>query len=252
MMKKLILSLIFLIPAGSQAASVVIEVDTGTVSVNALEATVILPTGVEVESIRTGRSSILFWIEEPKYDEASRGIRFAGTTPGGFSGRREIFTITGTFTEERIQGIRFTGVNALRNDGIGSAVPVKLRAIAGDTEDDVIPPDSIYIEVGKSGDLFGGRTFLSFVSQDKNSGIERYEVAEKFIGKPMEGDWREAKSPYEAEDQLLLKKVFVKAIDKDGNERVGTIGLPYRGYLMWFVAILIVVLCIIYVRRSRA
>jgi hypothetical protein len=254
MMKSIFITALFiLVPTTLFAATVSIEVDAGQATINVLEGTVRLPAGLKVEEIRTGGSALLFWIDEPDYDEASRSIYFAGTTPGGFAGRRELFTITGDFDAGLADSIWFSGVQALRNDGEGSKATVRLRAVAkADIGSDVIPPEPLYIEVGKSQDLFGGGVFVSFVTQDKGSGIERYEVAESFMVRPGEEDWQETVSPYEVKDKTLLKKVYVRAIDRDGNERVGTVGLTYRPYPIWFTAILIVAVCLIYVRRSRA
>jgi hypothetical protein len=253
-MKSIFVTALFLFaPTALFAATISIEVDAGQTNINALEGTVRVPQGMKIDEIRTGGSALLFWIDEPDYDEAGRSIYFAGTTPGGFAGRRELFTVTGDFDETLATSIWFSGVQAFRNDGEGSPASVRLRATAkSGVDEDATSPEPIYIEVGRSEDLYEGRAFVSFVTQDKGSGVDRYVVAESFVMRPGEEDWQEATSPYEVRDKTLLKKVYVKAIDRDGNERVGTAALPYRSYLIWFTVILIVAVCLIYVRRSRA
>ena len=129
---------------------------------------------------------------------------------------------------------------------------MRLKAQAIAPSDDTRIPESIYIVLGKSEDLFDGKTFISFVSQDKESGVARYEVAEKFFGEPNASDWQEAVSPYEVKDKTLLKKIYVKSVDGAGNERVGIVNLPNRKYGEVFVVIIILAVCTLYVRRSRA
>ena len=54
-----------------------------------------------------------------------------------------------------------------------------------------------------------------FATQDKISGVDIYKVRE--------GSWgfyKQAESPYLLKYQKLDKKIYVKAIDKGGNERI--------------------------------
>jgi len=251
-MKRILITLLFLfVPTLASAASISIQVNSGQTSINTLEGSVRLPRGITPTSIQTGGSTMLFWIEEPEFDSASRTIHFAGTTPGGFAGKREVFTIEGDFDESLAELIWFSGVQALRNDGEGTVASVSLTAsVNGKSAEDVFSPEPIYIEIGKSDDLYSGRTFISFVAQDKDSGVERYEVAEVWFLAPSADDWHKEVSPYEVRDRTLLKKVYIKAIDRYGNKTVGTKWLPNRIYVLWFIAILIVVVCVIYVKRS--
>jgi len=58
-----------------------------------------------------------------------------------------------------------------------------------------------------------GKYFLVFSTQDKGSGVDHYEVREGRFG-----GFSEVSSPYILKYQSLDKKIFVKAIDKFGNE----------------------------------
>lgn len=63
--------------------------------------------------------------------------------------------------------------------------------------------------------IFDGKYFLVFATQDKGSGISHYEVCE--------GGKRKcaiAESPYLLQNQKLNQKIFVKAVDKNGNEYI--------------------------------
>ncbi|GAI25310.1 unnamed protein product, partial [marine sediment metagenome] len=67
---------------------------------------------------------------------------------------------------------------------------------------DTTPPEASQLKIGKDPSIFEGKYFLSFVAQDKMSGVDYYEVKE---GKR---DWKRVESPYLLEDQSLSKKLL--------------------------------------------
>ncbi len=84
--------------------------------------------------------------------------------------------------------------------------------------------------------VFDGQYFIIFDAQDKQTGIDHYEVLESEPGAESAGEsgrsdlirrfikgktpqWKVAQSPYLLEDQKLQSEVHVKAVDKAGNER---------------------------------
>jgi len=103
-------------------------------------------------------------------------------------------------------------------------------------------------EVSRDPNIFDGKWFLVFATQDKGSGIDHYEVLERRelkiqkLGFSKEkslhskfyilNPWRVAESPYLLKDQELKSYIYVKAIDKAGNERVAT--LSPRNLLKWY------------------
>lgn len=252
MMKKVLISLVFFLsPLWAQATSVLVEIDTGVNNVNALEGTLHYPSYIEVENIYTGGSTILLWITEPEVSATTHSIYFAGLTPGGFRGERAVFTIIGNFEKANLNTIYFTGVRALSNDGLGTVVPVKLKVLPTEINPDTAPPEPFKLFLAKSDDLFEGQRFISFATQDKDTGVSKFEVAEKFFGSPNLDDWEEGESPYLIKDNLMVKKVYVRAEDRAGNERLTSLTLPFRIPLMIFLAIIIGVLCISVLRSSR-
>lgn len=75
-------------------------------------------------------------------------------------------------------------------------------------------------------ELFGDDWFVSFVAQDMESGIERYEVAE-WPGPPLNDTsglaWEVTQSPHLLKDQSLMSSVYVRAIDRAGNIRLAVL-----------------------------
>ena len=115
---------------------------------------------------------------------------------------------------------------------------------------DFLPPDEFKIYLSKDRNVFDNSLFLSFNAQDKGSGINRYEVREKFLG--IWGDWKIGESPYPLSDKLSLSIIEVKAVDNVGRERE-TLFVPFRLYLLYggLVILLIIFLIIKIIKRIK-
>ncbi len=253
-MKKVLIlvSSLFLLPIGFiHAASANIVVDTSGNSINAIQGSVVIPASVHLSSeIHTGDSAISVWITYPKLDQTSGEVDFAGLAPGGFTGKRVIFSIIGDFGTSTINNLNFKNILALKNDGKGTEVPVKMLAQMSSEPSDGTAPEPFAIKISNSEDVFGGREFASWIAQDKGCGIARYEVAEKFVFSPSAKDWKKATSPYQIADTLLIKQLYIKATDYSGNFRIESVSLPRRMYLEILLAIILGSLCVIFVKRS--
>ena len=110
------------------------------------------------------------------------------------------------------------------------------------SKEDKDQPEEFKPEIAQSPEMFEGKYFLVFATQDKGSGIDHYEVCEGSKKKCVI-----AESPYLLQNQELNQEIFVKAVDKSGNERVVTI--PAQKPLPWYknyfvIAILIIGLII--------
>ena len=229
------------------AATAVIEVDTGTEDINALEGTLVLPEGIRVNETQTGNSVILFWITP--LEQVGNTITFAGMTPGGFTGKYLVFTISGDFNAQDLERVRFQSVNALKNDGSGMSVPVKLFLSPVEVKADMEPPEDFTPVIANDPNVFDGKYFLVFATQDKGTGIDHYDVRE--------GRWgwfREAGSPYLLKYQRLDRDVYVKAIDNAGNERVAVLAARvHRSWLgeagLFAILIVIVLVALAYKRQ---
>jgi hypothetical protein len=210
---KILVGIFLLLPVSAWAATAVVKVDVGTEDINALEGTLVVPKHMHVSGIQTGNSTITLWISPPK--QVGNEITFAGITPGGFTGTQPVFSIHGDFSEQDVDGVRFTSVNALKNDGFGTSVPARMSLSIVSFRADNELPEVFTPTIARDPNIFDGKYFLVFATQDKSSGIDHYEVRE--------GSWgwfRKAESPYLLKHQRLDRDVYVKAIDNAGNERV--------------------------------
>lgn len=250
--KKIICSLMFIVPclllpsSVARAYTVEVSVDTGRESVNALEGEVILPQGTEVSDMALGDSAILMWIKEPEVMEGR--IQFAGITPGGFVGKYPLFYID-IVDDLDVGTIGFGSVSAIRSDGSGDTVPVRLSATRRELSTDTEMPEPFAPVVSSSPDILDGRKFVAFLAQDNGAGIEYYEVASTWLMSPDVADWSREISPKVLTRAELFKKIYVKAIDGAGNYRVEVIHGPY-----WYATLafgLIIFVCVLlFLNRS--
>lgn len=224
-----------LLPLSAFATTAVVSIDTNKEEINALEGTLVLPEDMQVSQIETGNSAILMWITEPRQEEHK--ITFAGITPGGFSGMRSLFTLRGTFYPKDLEEVRFENVRALKNDGTGGQTPITLSLAMTQFRADNESPENFVPTIASDPNVFDGKHFLVFTTQDKGSGIKRYEVREGRFDR-----WKETKSPYLLAHQELNRDIYVKVIDHTGNERIVVVPAVHRNW--WgepiFLAILIV------------
>ena len=254
----------------NQLFEVGVFINTDEESINAIEGKITFPRDLlEVKKVNDGNSIINFWIEKPK--NASDGqIAFSGITPGGYNDSQGlIFSITFLAKKEGNGAIKFGEVKALRNDGQGTEAALTISnfqflisvppagepvpQITTPKTEDLNPPEEFTPQIAADPVIFKGEWFLVFATQDKGSGIDYYEILETRskiqgigIGQWLRR-WKEAESPYLLKDQNLRSFIYVKAIDKAGNERIVRVepGYPvkwYKRWEIWFIIILGVVI----------
>jgi len=218
--------------------------------INAIGGSLVFPAdSLSVKSISDGNSVINLWIEKPKVVSSGR-ISFSGITPGGFTskGGRVFSVIFNVLNNVGVESLDLQNVGAFLNDGSGveaeniflgadintgdySASGTFIRG--GMREIDNEPPESFAVEITKNPVVFDNRWFLVFATQDKNSGINHYEIKEfrpklfSFLAR-----YRSVESPYVLSDQQRKSFVYVKAIDNAGNERE-TVVYPLNS-LSWY------------------
>ena len=219
-----------------------VRIDNQSDCVNAVHVEVHYPTALlRAVDFSKGNSILSLWVEEPKIDTQNGIVTFSGGVPGGYCGRikgdpilsnvlgRIVFTVIGS--TEKTATVSITDASKIYlNDG--QATLAKLTAqnatyniqatpLAGanpwisEVGDDKTPPDAFVINVESTRGVFGGNFYAVFATQDKQSGIDHYEIYER-------GAWKTVTSPHELKDQHLLGGIQIKAIDKAGNERLGT------------------------------
>jgi hypothetical protein len=225
-------------------------------NVNAIEANVFFPASLlELKEVRDSNSVIIFWVERPKVSPEGK-ISFSGITPGGYVGDKGRVLSLVFQTKAAGEGIfQVRDSRAYLNDGLGTKIDLSvsnfyflaaenLTAKPFPELKDVMPPESFRPEIGESPDIFNGRHFVAFATQDKDSGIDGYFVFESPVKKKniFESEWQPGQSPYLLKDQNLRSYVYVMARDRAGNETVETIPPEnprpwYENYYLWFIII---------------
>lgn len=242
----------------NQQLRVDLFINTEDKEVNAFGGVVTFPRNLlELKEVRDGNSIVNFWVDKPRIAADSNKLVFSGITPGGYNGKEGlIFSLIFEAKNEGGGVIEIEEGRSFLNDGQGIELKtdssgfsfVAIRdSIRGDswTMKDTEPPETFRPEIAKDESVFDGKWFLVFATQDKGSGVDHYEVREGW-----RGEFRIAESPYPLQSQNLDKKIFVKAVDKDGNKRIETLYPPnykpwYQNY--WIIAILILIVTAIIV-----
>ena len=272
--KYLVLALLFFIAMPVFAAKISFDVQTGNIGIgqqfqtdvlfnsqneeiNAIEGTITFSHDVfELKEIKIANSIINFWVEQPILVSEGR-IAFSGITPGGYRGEKGLlFSLIYLSKKEGNGLVSFTEAKALQNDGKGTKAPLKTSNFQfiiskqfplspfpiGQTKD-TKPPESFAPEIASNPTIFEGKQILVFVTQDKESGIDHYEVKEVRQGIfATFSKWMRVESPYILHDQELRSYILVKAVDKAGNERVISISPKnplawYKSYQNWFIIV---------------
>ncbi len=254
-----------------QEFQVDLMLDTEEEIVNAVEGEIAFPKELlEIKEIRDGDSIINLWIERPSIKSTDR-VFFSGIIPTGFSGvlspyyegyrPGKIFSFIFISKSEGEGIVDLKDGKVLLHDGLGtpaqlSILPFQIKisreiplAQAPSVIEDFDPPEEFKPEIVQNPDIFEGKYFLVFATQDKGSGIERYEMQET-RNKIQEKNWKEAESPYVLKDQNLKSYIYVKAVDKAGNERIAVVEPRYP--LKWYensliLGIIILGLIILYI-----
>jgi len=238
-----------------------IKIDTEGEEINAVKIDLtFFQELLEAKDFSQGNSILAFWPEGPSFSNQEGTISFVGGVPGGFQGDgllgKLVFQTkkSGEQFSAQSAAVRFLDSSqVLLNDGLGTPAELitkeaiftifpEKREVSEDQwrkelEKDDIPPESFEIIISQDPFLFEGKYFIVFQTQDKQTGIDYYEVKE---GKR---DWQRAESPYLLEDQSLKSIIKVKAVDKAGNERMAEITPPYKvtwkDIIPWIILVII-------------
>jgi hypothetical protein len=170
---------------------------------------------------------------------------------------RVAFSIPGTIISdedrEELSIIISRESRLLLNDGLGTDDKIEFKdltidfrkkktGLGGDWEssilNDDISPEPFIVELYSNPNIYQGQYYIIFSSTDKQSGIDHYEVLEIRLGdrigeKPKVSFkdklfgigrdaplWEKAEIPYLLFDQSLQSLIKVRAIDRNGNERL--------------------------------
>jgi len=241
-----------------------IRLDTQGEYINAVEANLSFSSDIlEVKDLSQGNSVLTLWVKEPTVSQGV--ISLAGGTPGGYQGANGI--LTKIAFKARVQGVGqvnfLNNSKALLNDGKGteaklstkngsfSVLAKKLEAPEDQWQkelgEDKTAPLPFKIEISRNPAIFEGKYFIIFSTTDKETGVDYYEVKE---GK---GNWEKAISPYVLKNQNLTSDIWVKAVDKAGNEWVEIVKAAHKPiweYILYGVLFLILLSGIIILVRK--
>ncbi len=266
-----------------------VRIDTQGECINAVSVVVAYdPEVLHVQDVSLGDSIITLWTEQPTIDRENGRVSFSGGVPGGFCGRLMGDPgLTNTLVKLVVTGapqarevtlgattslIIEPGTSVFLHDGAGGVAPLTVlgaevhmvsttttpvNAWLGDVGTDSTAPELFEVTLVKGPSPGNKLHYITFNTTDKQSGIDHYEVLETDPDKfgfltwvPREAYWVPANSPsYVLRDQKLRSKIMVKAVDKNGNERVVTYTPPMsplatftRASFLIPLAIIIVVL----------
>lgn len=213
----------------NQEFSVNLMVDNEKDTINAIEGYLYFPSDLlSLEKISDGGSIISFWVERPLIGEKNQ-VRFSGIIPGGYDGGNGlVFKIFFKTKKEGTGNIYINNAKILLNDGKGTEANVSLvnfpiyitygmSSFVQENIKDIDPPEVFTPMITRDKNIFYGKYFVVFETQDKGAGIDHYEVSED--GK----SFVVAENPYLLRNQNLVGDILIKAVDKNGNERIASV-----------------------------
>jgi hypothetical protein len=210
--------------------------NTESESLNAVEANIAYPTNLlQFIDASDANSALNLWMQRP--EEKNGKISFAGVIPGGYKGGKGLLCtlIFKTIKEGSGSIALINKTSVLKNDGNGTEARLVIKKFnfkiqeLGDNYpytgadyqpaylNDTQPPEIFSPQISRDSGMFEGKWFVAFNTQDKQSGIDHFEVQENRSNKPDYSKWKTVASPYLLEDQNLKSYIFVKAVDKAGN-----------------------------------
>jgi len=226
--------------------------------------------------IDDARSTIPIWVE--RFKDNGGVIHYSGIIPGGYKGEHVVVGELRFMTKAAgVTSLSIENTKMFRHDGDGTQIiqPPSVfsifvtesasREVVEEKPRDVFSPDSFSIQVSRDPTMFEGRWFIVFISQDKDSGIDHYEVAEKrsIFGRPPTSrvlTWERAESPYVLRDQSRSSYVYVKAVDRGGNVTVSELSpVPsitkekryVIGVIIFFIVLLLSIVIVWWEKKKR-
>jgi hypothetical protein len=230
--------------------------------INAVDGVISYSENLSPVDVSIGDSIFSMWVEQPTIDKEKRTITFAGGVPNGYCGRvagdprltnsivklifrSPGFTIGETSTGTSTGKVEFLPeTTAYLNDGFGTRAELSMfgtsvemgNAPGAELLDpwreavvtDNIGPAPFGITIEKIPNE-NGKYYAIFNTNDKQTGIDQYQVMEESIKERLSFNWGRAdapwvtsRSPHLLKDQSLNSTIYVKAIDKAGNEYIAT------------------------------
>lgn len=245
-----------------------LSLDTLGKSINTVSGTVVVPSALSIQEVRSGNSIISLWVTQPAIDRARGTVTFAGGVPGGFSGSRgPLLSLVLKPTTAGNFSVKVADLKVLLNDGEGTpasdvAAKTLSLAVRGGAlgapsgtkkkqaspppspaavlpKTDTVPPEAFVPIVSRHESIAQNRYFVSFFAVDKDSGIARYEVREepaviRYVTPRFDTAWTQAKTPHVLSYQYWPSTVLVRAYDRFDNVTIGAAEKPAHP-LLWTI-----------------
>ena len=241
-------------------------IDSPDQKINSVAGEIELAAGAKFEQVFDANSLISFWVDKPPLRQGSAGqnnkIIFSGIIPGGYQGTggqilalqiNSVMQGSTLKTQNPRSNLKISNPQVLLHDGLGTAIQVETPVFSFIPSEimelnDNILPEVFRPEISTEASVFAGQKFLVFQTQDKQTGIDHYEVKEGLWG-----EWLPAESPYLLQQQKFFLKVAVRAVDLAGNAQVVTRFSPTGVYLSLALgAIIVVSLCLWFFKRKKS
>ena len=204
------------------------------ISYNTVSGILNVDPNLEIKQIKTGGSIVSAWIENPSRAKSNE-IKFSGIIAGGFNGNGTIFQIILIPKNPGAHNVQIQNSFILLNDGLGTEKSLPNKNLIINSREllegeqniliaskDKMSPENFEVILTKDKNIADGKYVLIFEAIDKGSGVKTYEVLE---GKKL---FKQAESPYVLVNQKINERIYVKAIDYDGNERVSKVYIPEK------------------------
>ncbi len=199
------------------------------------------------------------WIDVPK--DKNGKISFSGIIPGGVEGTydpnfqnlQKLNLVNLLFKAKRsgINNFNFIEAYALKNDGIGTKLPVIItnsslfvkdkilkefdESISKEEVFDNIPPEVFKVYFSDALPESKTPPLIVFSAVDKGTGVQKYQIRKN-------GAWIEAYSPFEVSKSFFDRSITVRAVDYAGNVRDSIVVVPGSlSILSFFIGLLVVV-----------
>jgi hypothetical protein len=246
-----------------------ILLDTQMENINAVEGKILYDKNIlTLKEVRDSNNVITLWVKDPAQNKNTGIIEFSGITPGGFNSFTQKKSIFSLVFSAKIAGetrLKTDEVTVLLNDGKGSPAKITIVTIPKIKIDkDIVSsqpilaiqdkesPEPLFVEIIKDKSIANGQWVAVFYGHDKKSGIDRYEFAEQKGGQVLDYkklSWQPAQSPQLLSDQKRASFVYIKAVDRAGNEIVAVVH-PLDGKKLyenfWFWCIIIISLLLLF------
>lgn len=247
-----------------------LNIETNESLINGVNMNIEVSDNLELEEVLDNRSIVPLWINSLG-DILDNELELSGIIPGGFSGvidptqSTEISNNVVSIVIKPIKAgrgyIRITEPQVTLHDGSGTVIKMKEVSIqiyvSNEVKkvsllvDDKIPPEEFIPILIKDPSLFDNEYALFFTTKDFQSGIARYEVRED------DGLYKRAVSPYRLEGGTSVDIIYVRAIDRAGNDRTIALETNFPSEsvvsknIVLTVSIFGLVLILILVRRRK-